>query len=204
MRFEPPLGRTSPPPKVEFIVSTELLLSALLIFAMRIADVSIGTIRIGMLVRGYRGIAGVLSFFESLLWLFATAQVLTSLDNPVKFIAFASGYAAGTMLGSTIERWLAVGKGVVQIVAPHGSPEVAPVLREHGYYATVMNGEGREGGVRITYSVIPKKKQRKALDLIYKTNTKAFVTFQEINTAEAQKHAMPRPFARKMATLLRH
>lgn len=171
---------------------------------MRLADVSIGTIRIGMLVRGYRNIAGALSFIESLLWLFATAQVLTSLDNPIKFIAFAGGYAAGTMLGSTIERWLAVGKGIVQIIAPVSSPEVAPVLRAHGYYATVINGEGREGNVRITYSVIPKKKRNKALDLIYKTNEKAFVTMQDINTAEMKRHAVSRPFAKRMSTLLRH
>ena len=54
---------------------------------MRIADVSIGTIRIVMLVRGKRLLAGVLSFAESFVWLLAAAQVLSDLDDPVKMVA---------------------------------------------------------------------------------------------------------------------
>lgn len=60
-----------------------LLASALLIFALRITDVSIGTLRITFLVRGKRGVAGALSFFESLIWLLAAAQVLSTLDSPL-------------------------------------------------------------------------------------------------------------------------
>jgi Uncharacterized protein conserved in bacteria len=86
----------------------DLLLSALAIFALRIADVSIGTLRIGFLVRGRSALAGIFSFAESLVWLVAAAQVLTSLDNPVKFVAYAGGYAAGTVLGVRIERWVAL------------------------------------------------------------------------------------------------
>ncbi len=86
-----------------------LLLAALAIFLLRIIDVSLGTLRITMLVRGHRGFAGLLGFFESLIWLLAAAQVLSDLDSPVKFLAYAGGYAAGTVLGTTIEKWIAIG-----------------------------------------------------------------------------------------------
>jgi uncharacterized protein YebE (UPF0316 family) len=103
----------------------ELLLAALLIFAMRLADVSLGTLRIVMLVRGKRRWAGVLGFFESLIWVLAARQVLGDLDELIKIVAYAGGYAAGTMLGSTFERWLAMGSVLVRIVAPVDSPHAS-------------------------------------------------------------------------------
>lgn len=42
--------------------TADALLGALLIFSLRIVDVSLGTLRIGMLVRGKRTAAGALSF----------------------------------------------------------------------------------------------------------------------------------------------
>ena len=68
-----------------------LLLNALMIFGLRILDVSLGTLRIGMIVRGRRNLAAVLSFFESLIWLMAAAQVLGNLESPVQFVAYAGG-----------------------------------------------------------------------------------------------------------------
>jgi hypothetical protein len=100
------------------------------IFALRILDVSIGTLRITYLVRGRRLIAGGLSFFESLVWLTAAAQVITSLDAPLKFVAYAGGYATGTVLGVSIERWIAAGDTLLRVVTPVGSPSVEEPLRE--------------------------------------------------------------------------
>lgn len=77
-------------------MTIEILAGSLLIFCLRLADVAAGTLRISMLVRGYRLLAGGVSFLESLLWLVATAKALTGLDNPLKFVAFAAGYAVGT------------------------------------------------------------------------------------------------------------
>ncbi len=161
-----------------------LLLSALLIFLMRITDVSIGTLRIIMLVRGKRREAGLLGFFESLVWLLAAGQVLTNLDSPLKIIAYAGGYATGTMFGSTIERWLAMGKTLMRIVAPVNSPQVAEALRNAGFYVTVVNAAGRDGEVRIAFSVIPRKRIPEALKLVSEINPRAFVTFEETTMAE--------------------
>ncbi len=150
-----------------------------MIFGLRILDVSIGTLRIGMLVRGRRRLAGLFSFFEALIWLVAAAQVLAHLDNPIKFIAYAGGYAAGTMLGSTLERWLSVGDVILRIVTPIDTTAVADYLRKQGYYMTVLNAEGRDGDVRVNFSVIPRRKVNEVLKAIHEINPKAFVTFEE-------------------------
>lgn len=163
-------------------LSVDVLMQALFIFCMRITDVSIGTLRINVLVRGYRGLAGILSFVESILWLTATAQVITNLDSPINVIAFASGYAVGSMLGTSLTRWLAIGKSMMRIITATNSPQVADALRAKGFFVTVVNAEGRDGEVRIAFSVIPKKRQKHVLATVRDINPAAFVTFEDINT----------------------
>lgn len=174
-------------------MTDSLLFSALSIFLLRIADVSIGTLRIGMLVRGQRALAGVLSFCESMVWLIAAAQVLGSLDAPIQFVAYAGGYAAGTMLGATIERWLAIGSVMVRIASPVTSPSPADALREAGYRVTVINASGRDGEVRVSFSVIPRRKTAEVLRIIEEVNPNAFVTFEgttatRVETLPAARH----------------
>ncbi|MGF1666597.1 MAG: DUF2179 domain-containing protein, partial [Acidimicrobiia bacterium] len=167
------------PDPADTLTIVELLFSALLIFAMRLADVSLGTLRIVLLVRGKRGWAGVLGFFESLIWVLAAREVLGNLDEPIKMVAYAGGYAAGTMLGSTIERWLAMGSVLVRIVAPVESPHAYEALQDAGYPTTVLNGEGRDGAVRVAFSVLPRRESRRALALVARVNPDAFVTIED-------------------------
>ena len=173
----------------------DLLLSAASIFLLRIADVSIGTLRIGFLVRGRSRLAGGLSFLESLVWLAAAAQVLANLDSPVKFVAYAGGYATGTMLGVRIERWIAVGDVMMRIVAPVDSPSAAGALREAGYIVTEMNAAGRDGEVRVSFSVLPRRRVAEALKLVQTTNPAAFVAFE--GTTPVRLTAFPAARSRK-------
>ena len=163
---------------------------------MRIADVSIGTIRIVMLVRGKRLLAGALSFLESFVWLLAAAQILSDLDDPVKMVAYAGGYAAGTMLGATVERWIAIGKCLMRIVVKNDSPDIVGMLRAKGYYATVLNAEGRDGDVRIVFSVIKRRYIDEMLTLVHEINPKAFVTFEEVQASTIKESQFRRKAVR--------
>ncbi len=155
-----------------------LLLSGVTIFCLRILDVSLGTLRIGFLVRGEKRLAGLFSFFESLIWLIAAAQVLSNLDSPVKFVAYAGGYAVGTMVGVGIEGWLAMGESLMRVVATVDSPSTEEALREAGLFVTVLNARGRDGDVRVLFSVMPRKRIPEVLKLVESINPNAFVTFE--------------------------
>ena len=166
--------------------SLAMLGAAALIFGLRIIDVSLGTLRIAMLVRGNRLYAGALGFFESLIWLIAAAEVLSNLDSPLKYIGYAGGYAAGTMLGTTIEKWQALGSILLRVIEPVDRPgSAAEALREAGYYATVMNARGRDGDVQIIFSVIPRRRQAEVLRLIRGINPNAYVTFEQTSRASS-------------------
>ena len=58
------------------------LLGALLIFLLRIGDVSIGTLRVMYMVRGERFKAVSLGLAESLIWVVAIAQVMGNGHDP--------------------------------------------------------------------------------------------------------------------------
>src|SRR3989338_8300095 len=81
----------------------------LLIFLARVCDVSVGTVRLILLYRGRRVLAPLLGFFEVLIWLLAVRQIMFNLTNPVVFISFAAGFAAGNYVGIILEEKLAVG-----------------------------------------------------------------------------------------------
>lgn len=173
----------------------DAFLAALVIFLLRLADVSVGTLRIVMLVRGKRRWAGLLGFFESLIWVLAAAQVLSDLSDPIKVVGYAGGFAAGTVLGASIERWLAMGTVLVRVVSAVDDPQVYPQIHDAGLPVTVVNGEGREGEVRIVFSVIPRRRVGEVLDIVASVNPAAFVTIEEAK--------MPDLYARKSAATLR-
>lgn len=156
-----------------------LLLSGALIFSLRVVDVSLGALRISMIFRGRRGLAGLFGFFESLVWLIAASLVVGKLDNPIQFIAYASGYATGTMLGSTVERWLAIGDAMVRVVTPAASQGLTSLLRDAGHYVTVVNAQGRDGDVQVNLSVVPRRKAPRLMAMINQAYPEAFITYEE-------------------------
>ena len=164
-----------------------LFLLSLLIFVLRVVEVGIGTIRIVMLVRERSFVAGVLGFFQSLIWVFAAGIVLTNLDSLPRIIAFSLGFGVGTALGSLIEQWLALGHSILRVITPTDTPPIADVLRGAGYGVTVVNAEGLKGDVRIAFTVVPRRKTRDVLNRVHAANDSAYVTVQSVSTADVPR-----------------
>jgi uncharacterized protein YebE (UPF0316 family) len=156
------------------------------IIALRLIDVSIGSLRIQYLVRGQRAISGVLGFFESLTWLIAAGLVLSDLDRWWKAVAYAAGFGLGTVLGGVLDEWIASGQLFLRVLAPYDSPSVAGELRQRGFGATVLNGEGLQGDVRLTILAIPRRRKHEAIRIITELNPNAFVTVDEVFAATVQ------------------
>lgn len=150
------------------------------VFAMRIVDVSLQTIRIVVLMRGHVRLAALLGFFESLTWVTAASLVFANLGNPFRAVAFAAGFGAGVLVGGLLERRIAMGNSFVRVVAPVDAPQVAPGLRTAGFPVTVVNAEGRDGEVRIAFLVLPRRRLKEALTIVNGINPDAFVTSEEV------------------------
>ncbi|HEY9226885.1 MAG TPA: DUF5698 domain-containing protein, partial [Gemmatimonadaceae bacterium] len=90
---------------------------ALLIFGLRIVDVSCDTMRVIFAIRGKRGIAAILGFIQALVWIVAVGNAVKHLDSPLHILGYAGGYAMGTYVGVTIEQAIAYGVATVRIVS---------------------------------------------------------------------------------------
>jgi len=159
-------------------------LSALLIFSLRVVDVSIDTVRIVFLIQGRRWLAGALGLVQSFVFIFAVAQVLRDLDDPVRMVGYAVGFATGTVLGSTIERWIGMGQSILRVIVPFDTPPVAPGLRAAGYGVTVVHAEGLQGPVRITFAVVPRRQITHAIGLVKEVNPTAFLTIESTSAPD--------------------
>jgi len=158
--------------------------AALLVFFLRILDVPVGTLRVMYMVRGDRAKAVPLAFVESFVWLVAISRVMKNIDSPFSMVAFAAGFAAGTLVGMTLERWIASGHILVRIIsdkADHG--ELLGAIRGAGFGVTVVHGQGRAGEQAILFVVALRRRGRELLDLIRRLDDDAFVTVDPVSRA---------------------
>ena len=103
---------------MEFVASIPVWLLCILIFCLRICDVTLGTVRTLSIVKGYLTLAVALGFFEVLIWILAVSQVITRINESIFLaLSFAGGFAAGNAVGILVERRLAMGTSVVRILS---------------------------------------------------------------------------------------
>ena len=165
----------------------ELIFSALIIFSLRLADQSLGTMRTLLVSKNKPIYAALIGLVESAIWIVAISQVIKEIDDPVLIGAYASGFAAGTILGTYIERIVGVGNIVVRVFTASNSPSVAETLRDNGHGVTVIDGEGKEGPVKIYLCVIPRRKLKSVLSMIEEINPNAYITTDMANPTSLKK-----------------
>ena len=151
----------------------------LVIFCLRICDVSLDTLRVLFAVRGARAVASILGFFQALIWIFAVGNAIKHLDSVWHILGYAGGFAAGTLVGITIEGMLAYGLATVHIVSRHGGVEIAEAMRERGFGVTEIPGFGRDGGVELVQSVVQRQHLEEITRIVERWDPDAFVTVEE-------------------------
>lgn len=156
-----------------------ILGNALFIFVLRLTDVSMGTMRMIMVMRGMRYWAALLGFVEVTIWVVAISQVIGHLDNVWSVVGYSGGFATGTLLGMWIEGKLALGYLDLHIVSMTKGPELVQKIRQAGYGATQVRAEGQSGPVYLINVVVPRKQMAEVLNLINKIDAGSFVTVDE-------------------------
>lgn len=151
----------------------------LVIFALRIVDVSLATTRMLLSVRGQRLIVPFIGFFEVLIWLFAAGNAIRFLNSPWHVMGYAGGFAAGNVVGLWVEEKLALGLATVRIISEHGGVELADALREQGFGVTEFSGQGRHGTVEVVYTVAKRADLKRILRTADAWDPEAFVTVEE-------------------------
>lgn len=183
-------------------------LGALLIFMLRVTDVSMAMMRMLLAVRGHRTVAATIGFVEVLIWLVAVGKTIEYMDSIVHVVGYAGGFAAGNYVGVWLEERFAVGTHVVHAVIRRASDEVSKAaravdaarrLRAEGFAVTELEGLGLHSSVDILNVVVARRSARRVAGIIRESDSTAFLSIEEVRSVEG---GYVPPAARKLPSFL--
>lgn len=156
-----------------------MILELLFIFFARIIDVSLGTIRMILVIRGDRLPAAIIGFFEILVYTIALGLVVGSLNDPIKLIVFCTGFALGVYFGALIEERLALGYRGLQVTIEREHSFIVNELREEGFPVTCWEATGKVGPKLVLNIIVKRNMAKLVADRIYEKDPQAFVVLME-------------------------
>jgi len=175
----------------------------LLIVLSRIADQTIGTLRLVYLSKGYKGLAPIMGFFEVLIWIIAVSQIFQQLDNYFYYFAYALGFALGNYLGLRIEEKLSLGKVVIRVFPKSNTDEIVNELSDKRYGLTIMDAYGTRGPVKVIFSIINRKNLDDFLQTIRKFDDHTFYTIEDVRTSAEGVFPLAEKRRRKISGLIK-
>jgi uncharacterized protein YebE (UPF0316 family) len=162
-----------------FLDSIPPLVLGLAIFALRIIDVSIGTVRTISVVQGRTRTAVFLGFFEVLIWVTVVAQVVVRIETAPWLAPFyAGGYAAGVGVGMVIERRLSQGRYLVRLITHSRSAELVAAVGAQGRVLGSFPGATPEGTATLIFVSAIGKRVPDVIEAVRQADPNAFYTVE--------------------------
>lgn len=165
-------------------ILSDLLGSALIIFVLRLADVSIGTVRMLMVIRGRKVWAWTTGFITAIIYLVAIRIVLADLDNLINILGYSAGFATGNVMGMWMEERLSVGHTHLRIVSSRRGAAVAEGLREAGYAVTEIPARGKDGMVTLLNCTVLRRDSQRVQAMVKEIDPEAFITSEDLRPVE--------------------
>jgi uncharacterized protein YebE (UPF0316 family) len=160
--------------------TTVWVIIPLLILLARVLDVSIGTVRIILIGKGYKKIAPMLGFIESFVWIIAVSQIMQNLNNIYYYVAYAGGFALGTYIGMAIEEKLSLGYVIIRVITHKDATDLVASFRAKNYPVTILDAEGINGKVSVLFLVIQRNLTESIIDFIKEYNPNAFYSIEDV------------------------
>jgi len=151
-----------------------------IIFFAEVLHVTLATIRVLFVTRGMKVPAAIVGFLEVLVFLLALGQITSNLTNWVNYIAFASGFASGNIVGLWIEEKMAVGLLSVQIITNNDAQEMIEYLRAENFGVTSVTATGMSGKVRMLVILIKRKHLLRLQGIVEEYHPNAFISVQDV------------------------
>ena len=160
----------------------ELFLLCLKVFFARIIDVSLGTFRTIITVKGKSVYASLIGFIEVLVWFLVVKEALNTPETGIWVgISYALGFATGTFIGSKLSQKFIKGNLSVQVITGNNNEHLIDILRENGYAVSVMdiNGKNKEEDKYMLFIEISNHKLNHLQKMIREIDPKAFIVVNE-------------------------
>ncbi|MDR2361472.1 MAG: DUF2179 domain-containing protein [Prevotellaceae bacterium] len=155
-----------------------------LVFFARIGDVTLGTMRIIFISKGKKYLAPVVGFFEVFIWILVISRILAVSHDWLCYIAYAGGYATGSLVGIWVEERLAIGTQLIRVYTKKAGKTLVAILNKEGFGATMSKGEGIEGEVHIVQTVVNRNTAAKVEKLITTFDPQVFYVIADVRAAQ--------------------
>jgi uncharacterized protein YebE (UPF0316 family) len=159
-----------------------LFLLCVQVFCCRIIDVSLGTIRTVLTVKGKIRRASLIGFVEVFVW-FVIVQTAISRGGSSLLVAlfYAGGFAAGTYVGGRLAVRFTQGILDVQVVTSAKNDGLVQDIRDAGFGVSVLNVNSSEYGDEKYLLVVEIKSAdlKQLRKIIYVGDPGAFITVRE-------------------------
>jgi uncharacterized protein YebE (UPF0316 family) len=156
------------------------LLAGLFVFAMRVIDMSLDTLRLLFVMRGRKFLAGGIGVVQATVFILAVSTVLRGPLDPFTVAGYALGFGAGVVIGMLAEQRLALGHAMLRVYAPNSGEAIAEGLRAAGFAVTEFSAHGRDGEITVINSAIARRDIAKAQNIVRQIDPGAFITVDEI------------------------
>src|SRR5690606_18757648 len=124
--------------------------------------------------------------------LLAVGQIITEVDNIFAYLAYASGFAAGTFVGMYVEERLAVGMAVLRLITKEVSDGLMQFLHENNFSYSLIDGQGRTGKVNVVFLVVKRENLEMLIEGVNEHHPNAFYTIENIRQVN-QSHQFISP-----------
>ncbi len=165
---------------MDLFIIQQPIWGAVLIFILRVINMSLDTMRVLLVMRGKNLFVWLLGFLETIVFVIAISSVLTNLDNPLNIIGYSAGFATGNVLGIYLEGRLAVGFVDFRIISQRRGSAIVEKLRSDGYAVTEIPARGKDGMVTIVNCSVRRKHSNLVEKLVREIDEEAFVTAEEV------------------------
>lgn len=117
-----------------------MIFICLKIFLARIFDVTLGSVRTILMVKGKSITSAILAFLEVFIWFIVAKEALLVATNSILIpIFYSAGYATGTLIGTYISTNYLDGLVSIQAITSRNNKKLINKIRKEGYGISVIN-----------------------------------------------------------------
>lgn len=164
-----------------------VLLLCLQIFFFRIIDVSMGVTRTIMLVKRKTLLAALIGFVEVLIWFLIVRNALNYASTSIFIaLAYALGFATGTLIGGFLSRRFIHTKINVQVITSMRDEKITKAIRGAGFPITILDafGSGDDKAPRyLLFIEMNSNDFNKLKNLVLSLDPRAFIFVNELTNS---------------------
>ena len=159
-----------------------MIFICLKIFFARIIDVTLGSIRTILMVKGKSIISAIIAFLEVLIWFVVAKEALvTTIDSILIPIFYSAGYATGTLLGTYLSNNLINGIIGLQVITDKNNRKLIDKIRDEGFGISIINLKNyyKQQEKEMLFIQLSKKRLKALIKIIKDIDSNAFIVMNE-------------------------